>query len=126
MGNVVCRHCSRPLRPNSGALGVWYSHEDGNVACNWTKGRMTQYGTNAMPVSITQEESMTNEGFDFRASAKCNGEQSGCGCLEVATNMVEVNGLVGLRDSKTGTTAVFTTHEWRGFLDGAKAGEFDI
>lgn len=64
--------------------------------------------------------------FDYRVAPQCNGPDGGCGCVEVATNMVEVNGLVSLRDSKTGTTAVFTEHEWRGFIAGAKAGEFDI
>ncbi|GAA1555315.1 hypothetical protein GCM10009678_42900 [Actinomadura kijaniata] len=66
--------------------------------------------------------------YVFRASSLCNGEDSGCGCVEVATNLADVatGGTVALRDSKTGLVSVFTPHEWRGFVRGVKAGEFDI
>ncbi|MEV4252387.1 DUF397 domain-containing protein [Spirillospora sp. NPDC049652] len=64
----------------------------------------------------------------FKVSTLCNGENGGCGCVEVATNLAdaETGGTIGLRDSKTGVTSVFTRHEWEGFIRGVKAGEFDI
>ncbi|MFC5185208.1 DUF397 domain-containing protein [Actinomadura harenae] len=64
----------------------------------------------------------------FKVSTLCNGEDAGCGCVEVATNLAdaETGGTIGLRDSKTGVTSVFTRHEWEGFIQGVKAGEFDI
>jgi hypothetical protein len=61
--------------------------------------------------------------FHFRKSTLCNGEDSGCGCVEVATNQAEV---IAVRDTKTGGTLEFTPHEWAGFIAGAKAGQFDI
>jgi hypothetical protein len=44
-------------------------------------------------------------------------------CVELAP----VNGMVALRDSKDpdGPVLMYTAAEWRAFLHGAKAGEFD-
>ena len=46
-------------------------------------------------------------------------------CVEVADNLTDV---VAVRDSKNrfGPALVFTSEQWRAFLDGAKAGAFDI
>jgi hypothetical protein len=64
--------------------------------------------------------------FEFKAasagSAACGGPCTE-GCVEVAVN---VPGIVGLRDSKTGTVQTYTPDEWRGFVAGVKAGEFDL
>lgn len=48
----------------------------------------------------------------------------GSGCVEVA---VLPTGGRAVRDGKDpqGPVLVFTPHEWRCFLDGAKKGEFD-
>lgn len=45
-------------------------------------------------------------------------------CVQVAIR----DEVVGLRDSKDlgKTTLTFTVDEWRAFIDGAKAGEFDV
>ncbi len=60
--------------------------------------------------------------YEFRTAAACGGPCTE-GCVEVATN---VPGVVALRDTKTETVMQFTSHEWKDFLTGAKAGEFDI
>jgi hypothetical protein len=59
--------------------------------------------------------------FEFRSSRSCT---EGCGgaCVEVAVN---VPGIIGVRDSKTGTTMTFSPQEWTEFLDGVRGGEFD-
>lgn len=46
-------------------------------------------------------------------------------CVEVADNLSDA---VALRDSKdkTGPVLVFAPAEWRAFVDGVKAGEFDL
>jgi len=46
------------------------------------------------------------------------------GCVEVAS----AGGRVGVRDSKDpgGPMLVFAAAEWEAFLEGAKAGEFDL
>jgi hypothetical protein len=46
-------------------------------------------------------------------------------CVEVADNLP---GTVALRDSKdqTGPVLVFAPAEWRAFVEGVKAGEFDL
>lgn len=57
---------------------------------------------------------------DFRASSACtNGS-----CVEVAVEERRVR----MRDSKetNGPELNFTRSEWLAFLDGAKAGEFDL
>lgn len=63
--------------------------------------------------------------YNFRRSTLCDGQQETCGCVEVATN---VTGTVALRDGKDPNSPVlsFTSEEWRSFLAGAKAGEFDV
>jgi hypothetical protein len=50
---------------------------------------------------------------------------NGGNCVEVAGNLP---GIVAVRDSKNpdGPTLAFTTDEWRAFLAGASAGEFDL
>jgi hypothetical protein len=47
------------------------------------------------------------------------------GCVEVAT----VPGYIGVRDTKLGETSpvlAFTPVEWQAFLDGVRAGEFEV
>jgi ABC-type amino acid transport substrate-binding protein len=46
-------------------------------------------------------------------------------CVEVADNL---QGVIAVRDSKdpNGTALVFTPEEWRAFIEGTKAGEFDL
>jgi hypothetical protein len=50
---------------------------------------------------------------------------NGGGCVEVARNLL---GIVAVRDSKDreGPALVFTPGEWRAFLDGVRAEEFDL
>jgi len=50
---------------------------------------------------------------------------NGGDCVEVAVNLP---GIVAVRDSKdrTGGTLVFTPAQWTAFLDGVRAGEFDL
>lgn len=67
------------------------------------------------------------ESFDFRIGSLCNGENGGCGCVEVALNEATADGgTVGMRDTKTGGTLQWTAHEWKGFVASVKAGEFDL
>jgi hypothetical protein len=49
----------------------------------------------------------------------------GGACVEVARNLP---GVVAVRDSKdpSGPALTFTTDEWRDFIAGASAGEFDL
>jgi len=56
----------------------------------------------------------------WRKSSKCANTE----CVEIAR---DVQGMILLRDSKSPQTPPFryTTDEFRAFLDGAKAGEFD-
>jgi len=60
--------------------------------------------------------------FEFKAAASCGGSCSE-GCVEVAVN---VPGIVGLRDTKTGSIHSYTPDEWNTFVAGIKAGEFDL
>ncbi len=57
----------------------------------------------------------------WRTSARSN---NGGACVEVATNLP---GVVAVRDSKDrdGPVLVFTSGEWRAFVGGAKACEFE-
>ncbi|MGA8459737.1 MAG: DUF397 domain-containing protein [Streptosporangiaceae bacterium] len=50
---------------------------------------------------------------------------NGGGCVEVARNLP---GVVAVRDSKDrqGPALVFAPDEWRAFLDGVRATEFDL
>lgn len=52
-------------------------------------------------------------------------EPNGGNCVEVN---VGTSGLVGLRDTKlpAGPVFVFDTGEWKAFLAGVKAGQFDL
>lgn len=68
--------------------------------------------------------------LDFRdgltwTKARASGDQGGS-CAYVAHR---ADGMVGIRDGKAGPAGAalwFTPTEWRAFLDGAKAGEFDL
>jgi hypothetical protein len=50
---------------------------------------------------------------------------NGGDCVEVAVNLP---GIVAVRDSKDreGRTLVFTPAQWATFLDGVRAGDFDL
>lgn len=49
-------------------------------------------------------------------------------CVEVADNLVDIDGVVGVRDSKnpTGPALVFDRDAFAAFIDEVKAGEFDL
>jgi Domain of unknown function (DUF397) len=67
---------------------------------------------------------MTNlTNADWRKSSYSG--NNGGNCVEVAANLP---GVVAIRDSKDpeGSTLVFTTQDWRVFISGAKAGQFDL
>jgi hypothetical protein len=53
---------------------------------------------------------------------------NGGNCVEVAVNQLPHTGHVLLRDSKNpgGAVHAFTEPEWKAFLAGVRAGEFDI
>jgi uncharacterized protein DUF397 len=61
-------------------------------------------------------------GANWHKSSRSSG--NGGDCVEVADNLPDV---VAVRDSKdpTGPALVFNQREWRAFVDGVKAGEFD-
>jgi len=61
--------------------------------------------------------------YRFRASSGCQYNDKLRTCVEVAVN---VDGVVAVRDSKTGQVQEYSLDEWRIFLAGAKAGEFDV
>ena len=60
---------------------------------------------------------------EWRKSSFSGG--NGGGCVEVARNLPRV---VAVRDSKDrqGPALVFTPDEWRAFLNGVRAAEFDL
>ena len=60
---------------------------------------------------------------EWRKSSFSGG--NGGGCVEIARNL---SGVVAVRDSKDrqGPALVFTPDEWRVFLDGVRAAEFDL
>jgi Domain of unknown function (DUF397) len=62
---------------------------------------------------------------DLRWRKSSHSGNGGSDCVEVASNRP---GLVAVRDSKDqiGPTLSFTPDEWRAFVAGAKAGEFDL
>jgi uncharacterized protein DUF397 len=62
---------------------------------------------------------------DLRWRKSSYSGNGGANCVEVASNRP---GLVAVRDSKDkiGPTLSFTPDEWRAFVAGAKAGEFDL
>jgi hypothetical protein len=59
----------------------------------------------------------------WRKSSRSSG--NGGQCVEVADNLP---GVVAVRDSKNpdGPKLLFTPAEWRAFVGGVKAGEFDL
>ncbi|MGA5298749.1 DUF397 domain-containing protein [Nucisporomicrobium flavum] len=59
----------------------------------------------------------------WRKSSRSSG--NGGDCVEVADNLP---GVVAVRDSKApgGPTLIFAPGQWRAFVAGVKAGEFDI
>lgn len=54
--------------------------------------------------------------YEFVKGTLCNGEDSGCGCVEVATNLVDgpEGGMVAVRDTKTGAVLEFDRPGYRG------------
>ena len=60
-------------------------------------------------------------GADWRKSTRSS---NGGNCVEVAVNLP---GIVAVRDSKdpAGPALVITSGQWRAFLAGVRAGEFD-
>jgi hypothetical protein len=60
---------------------------------------------------------------EWRKSSFSGG--NGGGCVEVARNLP---GAVAVRDSKDprGPALIITPDEWRAFLDGVRAAEFDV
>jgi hypothetical protein len=56
---------------------------------------------------------------------KSTRSNNGGACVEVAGNLP---GVVAVRDSKdpSGPALTFTPDEWRAFVSGASAGEFDL
>lgn len=61
--------------------------------------------------------------FEYRTSSRCDYNNSNPRCVEVATN---VSGVVAVRHSVTGSVQEYTPAEWNAFIEGAKAGEFDL
>jgi hypothetical protein len=59
---------------------------------------------------------------EFVKTARC--EEEGDQCVTVAMRQ----DVVGVRDTKDSskTTLCFTAQEWRAFVKGVKAGEFDV
>jgi len=64
-------------------------------------------------------------GAIWRKSARSG---NGGNCVEVATNLLETQGLVFVRDSKNpdGPALAFTPAEWAAFTGGVQDGEFDL
>ena len=62
-------------------------------------------------------------GARWRKSSRSGGD--GGNCVEVATNL---DGIVVVRDTKDkkGGTLLFSRNEWTEFIEGVKAGEFDL
>ncbi|UQU61456.1 DUF397 domain-containing protein [Couchioplanes caeruleus] len=62
-------------------------------------------------------------GAEWHKSSRSSGNAGG-DCVEVADNLP---GVVAVRDSKApgGPALIFAPGEWRSFLAGVKAGEFD-
>ncbi|MFI0444961.1 DUF397 domain-containing protein [Actinomadura sp. 6N118] len=57
----------------------------------------------------------------FIKSSRCDGQQETCGCVNVAI----VRDAVVVTDEE-GNVSKFDHFEWRDFIAGAKAGEFDL
>ena len=53
---------------------------------------------------------------------------NGGNCVEVATNLLDTQGVVFVRDSKNpeAGSLAFTPTEWAAFIGGTRAGEFDL
>ncbi|MCG5217467.1 DUF397 domain-containing protein [Streptosporangium sp. KLBMP 9127] len=65
---------------------------------------------------------MDLSGAEWRKSSLSSGD--GGTCVEVASNLP---GIIAVRDSKDpdGPALIFTPAEWRAFLGGVRAGEFN-
>lgn len=68
--------------------------------------------------------------FDLSGAAWRKSARSGNGgnCVEVATNLLETQGHVFVRDSKNpdGPALAFTRGEWEAFTGGVHDGEFNL
>ena len=53
---------------------------------------------------------------------------NGGNCVEVATNLLDTEGVVFVRDSKNpdGPALALTPSEWKAFTGGVRDGEFDL
>ncbi len=62
-------------------------------------------------------------GAVWRKSARS--DNGGASCVEVAKNLP---GMVGVRDTKdrSGPVLIFDSADWLTFVDGVKAGDFDL
>lgn len=69
-------------------------------------------------------------GPDFTRAVWRKSSRSGTNgsCVEVARNLVTVQGIVGVRDSKdpTGPALAFSPEAFRVFTEGVKRGRFDL
>lgn len=65
---------------------------------------------------IVEEDKLENG--DFRKSSFCTWKE----CLAVAIGRNQVT----VKDTKTGSTLLFTKDEWRSFIAGVKANEFNV
>lgn len=59
-------------------------------------------------------------GPEYKKASACSND---CCCVEA---VLAAPGEVAVRDSKTGGTLRFSNAEWRAFVAGVKAGEFDL
>jgi hypothetical protein len=75
---------------------------------------------------MTGKPTVADLGVDL-AGAEWKGSGEGPGTIEVA--FVRAHGqdwvLLRIRESLDGLVSVFSTFEWKCFIDGAKKGEFD-
>ncbi|MFI5497146.1 DUF397 domain-containing protein [Actinoplanes sp. NPDC051859] len=53
---------------------------------------------------------------------------NGGNCVEVATNLINTQGAVFVRDSKypTGPALAFTPADWQAFIGGVQGGDFSL
>jgi hypothetical protein len=70
--------------------------------------------------SIPADPASGETDLDWRRATRC----SNSGCVEVAINGEEIT----VRDAKLadGPVLIYSREEWRAFVAGVKAGEFDV